>query len=207
MVCRLLILLFGEHFFTIDFQIKQGRLASPYKGVADCFARTYADEGVVSLWRGNTANVIRYFPTQALNFAFSTWHSEYCDVPLIIVPLQRTTSSLCSVSRRMRATGNGLLATLLPVVLRVLPRFSSSTRSTMPVPVLQTMPSPQRVEELVNSTVSWMFTGRLWLLMVLLVSTVASFPQSLVSSFTVVSTLVSTTLLVRSASTSSIRLL
>jgi solute carrier family 25 (mitochondrial adenine nucleotide translocator), member 4/5/6/31 len=26
--------------------------------------------GVVSLWRGNTANVIRYFPTQALNFAF-----------------------------------------------------------------------------------------------------------------------------------------
>merc|ERR1712000_670585 len=27
-------------------------------------------EGVASLWRGNTANVIRYFPTQALNFAF-----------------------------------------------------------------------------------------------------------------------------------------
>lgn len=26
--------------------------------------------GVVSLWRGNTANVLRYFPTQALNFAF-----------------------------------------------------------------------------------------------------------------------------------------
>lgn len=29
-----------------------------------------ADEGALSLWRGNTANVIRYFPTQALNFAF-----------------------------------------------------------------------------------------------------------------------------------------
>merc|ERR1712113_903158 len=26
--------------------------------------------GMVSLWRGNTANVLRYFPTQALNFAF-----------------------------------------------------------------------------------------------------------------------------------------
>lgn len=26
--------------------------------------------GTVALWRGNTANVIRYFPTQALNFAF-----------------------------------------------------------------------------------------------------------------------------------------
>merc|ERR1711902_79269 len=27
-------------------------------------------EGLVSFWRGNMANVIRYFPTQALNFAF-----------------------------------------------------------------------------------------------------------------------------------------
>ena len=52
-------------------QIKQGRLASPYKGIGDCLARTTRDEGVLSLWRGNTANVIRYFPTQALNFAFS----------------------------------------------------------------------------------------------------------------------------------------
>ena len=52
-------------------QIKQGRLSHPYKGVIDCFSRTYKDEGMVSLWRGNTANVIRYFPTQALNFAFS----------------------------------------------------------------------------------------------------------------------------------------
>ena len=52
-------------------QIKQGRLAEPYKGIVDCFSRTYRDEGLVSLWRGNTANVIRYFPTQALNFAFS----------------------------------------------------------------------------------------------------------------------------------------
>ena len=54
-------------------QIKQGRLSHPYKGVIDCFSRTYKDEGLVSLWRGNTANVIRYFPTQALNFAFSKW--------------------------------------------------------------------------------------------------------------------------------------
>merc|ERR1712130_621361 len=29
-----------------------------------------ADEGMGAFWRGNTANVIRYFPTQALNFAF-----------------------------------------------------------------------------------------------------------------------------------------
>ncbi|QRW18933.1 mitochondrial carrier protein [Rhizoctonia solani] len=56
-----------------DEMIKQGRLATPYKGVLDCFRRTYADEGLVSLWRGNTANVIRYFPTQALNFAFKDY--------------------------------------------------------------------------------------------------------------------------------------
>lgn len=50
--------------------LKQGRLDRKYNGIADCFRRTAADEGVLSLWRGNTANVIRYFPTQALNFAF-----------------------------------------------------------------------------------------------------------------------------------------
>ncbi|KAF5834219.1 mitochondrial ADP/ATP translocator [Dunaliella salina] len=53
-----------------DEMIKQGRLSEPYKGIGECFTRTVKDEGVVSLWRGNVANVVRYFPTQALNFAF-----------------------------------------------------------------------------------------------------------------------------------------
>lgn len=53
-----------------DEMIKQGRLARRYDGIVDCFKRTAADEGAVAFWRGNTANVIRYFPTQALNFAF-----------------------------------------------------------------------------------------------------------------------------------------
>jgi len=53
-----------------DEMIKSGRLAEPYKGIGDCFKRVITEEGVASLWRGNTANVIRYFPTQALNFAF-----------------------------------------------------------------------------------------------------------------------------------------
>jgi len=53
-----------------DEMIKAGRLAQPYKGITECFTRTIAEEGVVSLWRGNLANVLRYFPTQALNFAF-----------------------------------------------------------------------------------------------------------------------------------------
>ena len=50
--------------------LKSGRLAEPYKGIVDCATRVAADEGIVSFWRGNTANVVRYFPTQALNFAF-----------------------------------------------------------------------------------------------------------------------------------------
>jgi solute carrier family 25 (adenine nucleotide translocator) protein 4/5/6/31 len=50
--------------------LKAGRLDRKYNGIADCFKRTAAAEGMASLWRGNTANVIRYFPTQALNFAF-----------------------------------------------------------------------------------------------------------------------------------------
>jgi len=50
--------------------LKTGRLAEPYKGSIDCFRRVYAEEGFNSFWRGNWANVIRYFPTQALNFAF-----------------------------------------------------------------------------------------------------------------------------------------
>ena len=53
-----------------DEMLRAGRLDRKYNGIMDCFRRTAASEGVVSLWRGNTANVIRYFPTQALNFAF-----------------------------------------------------------------------------------------------------------------------------------------
>ncbi|KAL2332178.1 hypothetical protein Fmac_019759 [Flemingia macrophylla] len=56
-----------------DEMIKAGRLSEPYKGIADCFGRTIKDEGFVSLWRGNTVNVIRYFPTQAFNFAFKDY--------------------------------------------------------------------------------------------------------------------------------------
>jgi len=53
-----------------DEMLKTGRLDRKYDGIVECFSRTSKQEGVMSLWRGNTANVIRYFPTQALNFAF-----------------------------------------------------------------------------------------------------------------------------------------
>jgi solute carrier family 25 (adenine nucleotide translocator) protein 4/5/6/31 len=55
---------------TQDALLKKGLLDSRYKGIGDCFTRTLANEGVFSFWRGNLANILRYFPTQALNFAF-----------------------------------------------------------------------------------------------------------------------------------------
>jgi hypothetical protein len=42
----------------------QGRIKEPYRGILDCFRRTVKEEGVLALWRGNLANVLRYFPTQ-----------------------------------------------------------------------------------------------------------------------------------------------
>lgn len=53
-----------------DEMIKQGTLDRRYNGIVDCTKRTMASEGFGSFWRGNLANVLRYFPTQALNFAF-----------------------------------------------------------------------------------------------------------------------------------------
>ncbi|KAI6224458.1 ADP/ATP translocase [Aphelenchoides fujianensis] len=41
-----------------------------YKGIMDVLVRVPKEQGFAALWRGNLANVIRYFPTQALNFAF-----------------------------------------------------------------------------------------------------------------------------------------
>jgi solute carrier family 25 (mitochondrial adenine nucleotide translocator), member 4/5/6/31 len=48
-----------------------------YKGIGDCFARVVKEQGFFSMWRGNLANVIRYFPTQALNFAFKDTFKRY----------------------------------------------------------------------------------------------------------------------------------
>ena len=56
-----------------------GRFEGSYKVTAGLWAKyggkrvretPIAEEGFASLWRGNVPNVLRYFPTQALNFAF-----------------------------------------------------------------------------------------------------------------------------------------
>jgi len=44
----------------VNQKISQG---TKYKGFGDCFVRCIREEGAISLWRGNWANVLRYFPT------------------------------------------------------------------------------------------------------------------------------------------------
>lgn len=53
-----------------------------YKGLVDCLVSLPKEEGIFAYWRGNGTNVIRYFPTQALNFAFKVcfnFLSVICD--------------------------------------------------------------------------------------------------------------------------------
>jgi len=55
---------------------KQITVDKQYKGMVDCFTRIPKEQGFLAFWRGNLANVIRYFPTQALNFAFKDKYKQ-----------------------------------------------------------------------------------------------------------------------------------
>jgi solute carrier family 25 (adenine nucleotide translocator) protein 4/5/6/31 len=55
---------------------KQITVDKQYKGIVDAFVRIPKEQGVLAYWRGNLANVIRYFPTQALNFAFKDKYKQ-----------------------------------------------------------------------------------------------------------------------------------
>merc|ERR1711937_253162 len=41
-----------------------------YTGIVNCFTRVGSEQGILAFWRGNFVNILRYFPTQAFNFAF-----------------------------------------------------------------------------------------------------------------------------------------
>jgi len=56
--------------------LKSGNLDKRYNGILDCGNRVIQQEGFSSLWKGNFANVLRYFPTQALNFAFKDYYKK-----------------------------------------------------------------------------------------------------------------------------------
>ncbi|XP_021740379.1 ADP,ATP carrier protein 1, mitochondrial-like [Chenopodium quinoa] len=73
--------------------LKYGRLSTPYKGMMDCFSRTIKNEGVLSLWRGNSMNVITPLTIEASMFAFvhlrrnSTLFKEVHEPPLWFLSL------------------------------------------------------------------------------------------------------------------------
>jgi len=79
-----------------DEMIKQGRLDKPYKGVIDCTTRVLKTEGVYPLWRGNLANVLRYFPTQALNFAFKDTIKAIFATPKTASPATKFATNIAS---------------------------------------------------------------------------------------------------------------
>jgi len=53
-----------------DEMIRKGTLEGKFKGIIDCAGWILRKEGVLAYWKSNFTNCLRYFPTQALNFAF-----------------------------------------------------------------------------------------------------------------------------------------
>ena len=49
---------------------KQIKADKEYKDIIDVLFCIPKEQGVLSFWCGNLANVIRYLPTQTLNFTF-----------------------------------------------------------------------------------------------------------------------------------------
>jgi len=66
---RVKLLLQNQHTISI--------VENKYSGLRDCLNKLVKKEGFFALWRGNTINVMRYFPNQALNFAFKDTFKKY----------------------------------------------------------------------------------------------------------------------------------
>ncbi len=56
-------------------------ISKPYKGIMDCLLRVSQEQGILAFWRGNWANVLRYFPTQSLHFAFNDLYQLWFSYP------------------------------------------------------------------------------------------------------------------------------
>ena len=131
--------------------LKSGRLDRKYDGIVECFSRTIKNEGTASLWRGNTANVIRYFPTQALNFAFrDTYKSMFAFKKDRDGYAKWMMGNLASGGVRILCSSRSAPTDISR--LRVLRLSSSSTLLITRVLVLQMMPKTPKAVEVVNST-------------------------------------------------------
>jgi len=73
-----------------------------YKGIVDVFVRVPKEQGVAAFWRGNLANVIRYFPTQALNFMFK---DEYKKLFKKVYGINKNSSFVSNLAYNVSAGG------------------------------------------------------------------------------------------------------
>lgn len=62
---------------TQDELVKKGVIEKPFKGIAEVTNYILKNEGAAAFWKGNFPNCVRYFPTQALNFAFKEKIKNY----------------------------------------------------------------------------------------------------------------------------------
>ncbi|XP_049785956.1 ADP/ATP translocase 1-like [Schistocerca cancellata] len=60
----------------VQTKLKKIENKANYRGVVDCFVRIFKEEGFLSYWRGNLANIIRVVPLQALNFSLKDRYKE-----------------------------------------------------------------------------------------------------------------------------------
>jgi len=71
-------------------------ITKPYKGILDCARRVPAEQGFASFWRGNLANVVRYFPTQGLNFMFKDFYKGMFEAPKTAPFINRLAGNVAS---------------------------------------------------------------------------------------------------------------
>ena len=72
---------------SMDEMVKQKIISTPYTGISNCFIRIIKEEGILTFWKGNLTNILFYFPTQSLNFAFKSYYKQ-------LFPIKQSTNKL-----------------------------------------------------------------------------------------------------------------
>lgn len=75
-----------------------------YKGILDAFVRIKNEQGVLAFWRGNWVNLVRYFPTQSLNFAFKDTYNQ------LLLPKNVKKEKISTIEYQLRFLLSGGLA-------------------------------------------------------------------------------------------------
>lgn len=53
---------------TMPELIELGLLKSSYNGIADCVSRVLKEEGSIALFKGNGANLLRFYSSETINY-------------------------------------------------------------------------------------------------------------------------------------------